>query len=467
MASCPTDRMTSIFRFHDSPDGSPAVTSWRSVAPAQWFSGAAEAVVACLFITCTFITVAQPVFDNGACQLMLPLFAVAALVLELLCILRDLRGVPAPREWSRSLTLVTCSFLALLAWAAASLPFHDHVIYDDSMGIIRDLPLYALVMPLAEATVTLLVAIFACRLIAVGNLGSALWRLSMLMAIANPIDLVREYVEGNTTGWRVATRLGGAAIGHVLLILALAVVVDAAIRNRHRIVSSMAAVSHLACLAASGSRAGIISLALFIVGLVLFGRSHRTRKQCAIIATSAIVASGVAIWLVSTVRTGSLVDPARARTWALAGHVVLDSPSHFLVGTGYGTIWPWFAAESTFMPESSHGMRLTLYGYSLPHAHNLVVQVVGELGVIGLALLLVCLGTVIAICVRGIHGGYPVLSLGVLATMPAFLMDTYLIKNFPVALFWWIFTLALCRLVTTGRAVIGGDSGHHEDKRAG
>ena len=59
------------------------------------------------------------------------------------------------------------------------------------------------------------------------------------------------------------------------------------------------------------------------------------------------------------------------------------------------------------------------------------------------------------------------MSLGVLATMPAFLMDTYLIKNFPVALFWWIFTLALCRLVTTGRAVIGGDSGHHEDKRAG
>ena len=52
------------------------------------------------------------------------------------------------------------------------------------------------------------------------DLEGALWRLSMLMAIANPIDLVREYVEGNTTGWRVATRLGGAAICHVLLILA-------------------------------------------------------------------------------------------------------------------------------------------------------------------------------------------------------------------------------------------------------
>ncbi|MCL5459741.1 hypothetical protein M3M33_13985, partial [Loigolactobacillus coryniformis] len=90
-------------------------------------------------------------------------------------------------------------------WAAVSIPFHEHLIYDDSMGVTRDLPLYALVMPLAEAMVTLLVAIFACRMIAVGNLEGALWRLSMLMAIANPIDLVREYVEGNTTGWRVAT----------------------------------------------------------------------------------------------------------------------------------------------------------------------------------------------------------------------------------------------------------------------
>merc|ERR1712216_1059071 len=124
--------------------------------------------------------------------------------------------------------------------------------------------------------VTLLVAIFACRMIAVGNLEGALWRLSMLMAIANPIDLVREYVEGNTTGWRVATRLGGAAICHVLL-----------------------------------------SLALFVIGLVFFGRSYRTRsrKQRIVIAVLGIVAAGVAIWLVSTVRSGSLVDPARARTW--------------------------------------------------------------------------------------------------------------------------------------------------------
>ena len=63
-------------------------------------------------------------------------------------------------------------------------------------------------------------------------------------------------------------------------------------------------------------------------------------------------------------------------------------------------------------------------------------------------------------------GGYPLLSLGVLATMPAFLMDTYLIKNFPVALFWWIFTLALCRLVTTGDADVEGDSGYREEKYA-
>ncbi|MSS44790.1 O-antigen ligase family protein [Cutibacterium sp. WCA-380-WT-3A] len=456
--------MTSIFRLHGSHDASSIVTSLRSVAPTQWFSGAAEVVVACLFVTCTFVTVTRPIFDNGACQLMLPLFAVAALVLEALCIVRDVRGIPAPCEWSRSLTLITCSFFAMLAWAAVSIPFHDHVIYDYSMGITRGLPLYALVMPLAEATVTLLVAVFACRLIAVSNVEGALWRLSMLMAIVNPIDLVREYAEGNTTGWRVSTKLGGAAIGHVVVLLALAVAVDAAMRNRHRIASSMAAVSHLACIAVSGSRAGIISVALFVVGVVLFRRSRRTRKQWAITAASTIVASGVAIWIVSRARTGSLVDPARARTWALAGRVMMDSPNHFLLGTGYGMIWPWFAVESTFMPESSHGLRLTHYGYTLPHAHNLIIQVAGELGVVGLVFLFVCLGTVIAVCVKGIRGGYTVVSLGVLATMVAFLMDTYLIKNFPVALFWWFFTLALCRLVTAGDVTVAANSGHREDQ---
>jgi predicted dehydrogenase len=38
----------------------------RSVAPIQWFSGAAEVIVACLFVTCTFVTVAQPHPTCGA-----------------------------------------------------------------------------------------------------------------------------------------------------------------------------------------------------------------------------------------------------------------------------------------------------------------------------------------------------------------------------------------------------------------
>ncbi|MDO4412644.1 O-antigen ligase [Cutibacterium sp.] len=441
--------MPDIFGHCESLDGLRVVTSLRSSDPDQWLSGAAEAVVASLFLACTYATVNRPLFDNGACPLMLPLFGAAAVVLEVLCIMRDVRGTPTSGEWSGPLTIVVCSFLALLAWAAVSIPFHDHVIYDDSMGIIRGLPLYTLVVPLAEATVTILVAVFACRLLAAENLKAAVWRLSMLMAIANPIALVNQYVAGHTTGWRVATKLGGAAVCHVVLILALAVAVDAVIRNYHRGISSAAGVSHVACLAASGSRAGMICLALFIVGVVLFGPGRRSRKQWVILVSVGTVLAAAATWLLTTVRTGSLVDPDRAKTWALAGRVVVESPGRLLTGTGYGTIWPWFAVESTFMPRSSHGMRQTLYGYTLPHAHSLFAQVLGELGLIGLALVLVSVGTVIAVCVKGIRGESTVLCLGVLATIPAFFMDTYLIKNFPVALFWWVFTLVVCRLVTT------------------
>ena len=92
--------MAGIFGLHEFPAGLRAVAS-RSVDPAQWFSGAAEVVVACLFLTCTYVTVAQPLFDNGACPLMLPLFAVAAVVLEVLCIVRDADSagvVPSPHH---------------------------------------------------------------------------------------------------------------------------------------------------------------------------------------------------------------------------------------------------------------------------------------------------------------------------------------------------------------------------------
>ena len=32
-----------------------------------------------------------------------------------------------------------------------------------------------------------------------------------------------------------------------------------------------------------------------------------------------------------------------------------------------------------------------------------------------------------------------------LATLPGLVMDTYLVKNFPVSLLWWLWALAVCR----------------------
>lgn len=83
---------------------------------------------------------------------------------------------------------------------------------------------------------------------------------------------------------------------------------------------------------------------------------------------------------------------------------------------------------------------------------------------IGLVLILVCLGIVIVVCVKGICGGYLFLFLGVFVIMLVFFMDIYFIKNFLVVLFWWIFILVFCWLVIIGDVDVEGGLGYCEEK---
>ncbi|MCQ8208784.1 hypothetical protein NPS74_13940, partial [Cutibacterium acnes subsp. acnes] len=83
----------------------------------------------------------------------------------------------------------------------------------------------------------------------------------------------------------------------------------------------------------------------------------------------------------------------------------------------------------------------TQWGPTLSSAHSTVLAVLVELGLLGFVLLLpVLLGPVVELVRRLFDGtGSPaevVLRWAVVATLPAFLVDTYLVKNFGVSMWW-------------------------------
>jgi len=74
---------------------------------------------------------------------------------------------------------------------------------------------------------------------------------------------------------------------------------------------------------------------------------------------------------------------------------------------------------------------------------------------VGLAALLVVFGVVIVVAVRAVRGPNRVLAMTILASLPGLLVDTYLIKNFPVSLLWWVAVFMLLVLEaerTTGQS---------------
>lgn len=415
--------------------------------PADRLGAAAEVLVAVLVITCTFVTTERPMGGHRGYPIMLGLLGGSVVVVAALHGMARRMGVGTRR--GSALGWAVGGFLGLLAVAALTLPFHDHVVLVGAEAVVRQVPTHALVVPLVEAALVVVLALGVVTLVPQGRTRAILWRTSVLLAVVTPIDLAREFAEDNLIGWRFATRLGGASTLHVVVLLALGSALESLVRRRHVVISALTAGVHAFLVVATGSRAGLIDLAVLGLGLLVWGLRpvvHSRRARLTIAGAGVLVAvAGVVV--TSLWRRGAVVDGARATTWATAWHTFTSSPGRALVGAGYGVIWPWYGQESGLLPGSYHYQRQTFFGLTLPHAHNTVIQVGAELGLVGLALLLVSLGSVVWACLRALRGSAWLLGLAVLATLPGLVMDTYLVKNFPVSLLWWLWALAVCRAV--------------------
>ena len=178
----------------------------------------AECVLAALVITATFVTTERPVRGRQTLPIFELVLCIALGVLVVVhlarwCVLDvdTRRAVIGDRRWLR---VTVGAFLFVVAVAAVSLGFHDHAVRVND-AVVTHPPGWLFTVPLVQSALTVLVALALVTAIPRSGLLRALWRASVVLALATACDIVREYDTGNYYGWRVAPPLGGG--GHIPL----------------------------------------------------------------------------------------------------------------------------------------------------------------------------------------------------------------------------------------------------------
>ena len=366
-----------------------------------------------------------------------------------------MHGDPTRGRPPRSLVVATMAFLALLLLATLSLPLANHVAsvqYDIPSATIP-VPLAYLASPLVSAGLTCLLAVLAVNLAPPEQLFHILWWFAEISAAATPVALIWNAIHEDLFG-RLETRLGGAAVIHTVFLLGISVCLGAVLQGHRRVLSSLAALAHLLWFVASGARAGLISLGVFLLLMALPPLINSVKRRPArlpFIAATTLVALTAFLFAAKHVLGNRGVDVTgggRVETWSYGLHQVFSSLPTLVFGTGYGVLWPWFAFETQALPQpGAHGTKQMPFGLTLSHAHNLYVAVFSELGLIGLGLLLITLGTTCWAWWRARGVVERTIAAGLVATLPSFFFDTYLIKNFPVSFVWWAVLAALLTML--------------------
>lgn len=357
--------------------------------------------------------------------------------------------------WGSS-RLVLMLFGALVAWAALSGIGRDRQVMLPEINVVTAIPTWAAYFPFVE---TLFAVAFAWLLVAAirdDDLERRLFQVSALMLACGLIGQLRAFVSINGV-WRLDTGLGGAATLPVIFVLVAAALVGLAVVNYRRGWSIGLACVSVVELVLTGSRAGLGVLALFaaLAGIVWWfrsGMSHRQRLMfVGVLAGVALLAVVLVLTVPGLDRVLTLDDPARAENVRVGWALATKHWQTLLFGVGLGVVWPWFAMDAGLVPlaQAPHGW-ITVPGadgHLLASPHSLFAGVLIEFGVVGLVLLLAFLTAIVQGAWRARRQPLAgTLLLGVCATFLAFIVDSYLLKNFGVSWLWWFFVLAGLRL---------------------
>lgn len=343
-------------------------------------------------------------------------------------------------ELGKATGWLVASFLAVVVYGIVALPFHAPAVVTTAGGGV--VPLQYLVVPLLNAGLATLTGL--------GMILAAEPRLRLrIIAAAGAASLVVAFI-----GWpfqsqyrrsiRLATGQGGAAVVHVIFLLLIAVGLAEFLRrggNRKLGIGLM--LGAMIATLATQSRGALLTLGAFVVLLALGWVLNGTRSIWKLWPLALALVLGVALapLVPGFDRIFSLSDTKRSANLKAALGLWNEDWSTRIFGVGSGHAWPWPAYESglyRFPPEGHSGQRPTAYGDLLLTPHSTPLALLVEHGLVG-----VLAGAVMGVAVlvlwwrsRASLSRLAVAS-AVLASLMAFLFDTYLLRNFGISLWWW------------------------------
>lgn len=271
-----------------------------------------------------------------------------------------------------------------------------------------------------------------------------LWWVSLSLIPFSVLGWLRVSITQGDLEPRLWTQVGGSAVYPVVLVIAGAVALASFLNQFRPRLSLWMVVAHIVLILLTGSRGGLLMVGILIVLLVIrLGRQHtgageRLRNLPPVVYVLGGIAVLVAI--VSSPILGRLDERSAGRlmTWRVGIYNWDESPLKIIFGLGSGVIWPWFSYESGWQPHPWRSRVTGPLGYTLYHSHSLYLEVIAELGIIGLVLLIAVVWPLAARWLKGGSTANVVVISAVCACLVGFNFDLFLFKNFAVSLIWWM-----------------------------
>ena len=350
---------------------------------------------------------------------------------------------PATRL-SRSGIAVAVVGAALMAYAliSAAVTPRPYVSY-------TVIPRAYLTVPILTAMATLLAAWALIRVLPPAPLHRILWWPAAATIVCSFLQWPRSAAVHESA--RLATGMGGSAVIHVPLLLAAGVTLSAALAGWRRWWSLGLTALGARAVVLPGSRAGVICLLL--AGVVIALQWLRSRRAWIGAAAVLVIAAILVIAVPVLHRLFNPTDELRAKNLDTALKFWSSAPTHILIGVGSGRLWPWYAFDSHLLWTPWRGMVTTHWGPALNSAHSTFLQVLVELGLAGCLLLAPVVIIPVVVLIRRLGAARrqaqpdpdDVCLIVLVATIGAFLLDTYLLKNYGASLWWWLVALGALR----------------------
>lgn len=278
-----------------------------------------------------------------------------------------------------------------------------------------------------------------------------LWGASVLIVASSYATWpIHANLSGST---RLAGTLGGAAVIYAALLLAFAVFLACAIEGYLRVWSSVGAFAAAAAILLSGSRAGLVCSGAFVLvaGIgQLRGRSIPRWIWWALGAAGVAFAAFLTFFPEAS-HLLSTQDELRRTNAGTSWRAWTESWVSIVFGQGSGRVWPWYPFEAGYfdlMPR----LIWTDWGEALPHPHSTYFLITVELGLAGLVLLLLAIGST-WFCLwrtrreRATYLAVAAVSVSVLG----WFFDTFLFRNYPLALCWWMTLISVVGFGSLGK----------------